>query len=468
MSGLTRLSATELGAGIAAGDFSPTEVARAFLARIDAVNEQLNAVVTSTAERALETAGQLEAELAAGQSRGPLHGVPIAHKDLYCTQGVRTTAGSAVHADFVPDHDATVVTRLSEAGMVMLGKTNTHEFAYGPTNDASYFGPCRNPWNPECFSGGSSGGSGAAVAARLLPAATGSDTGGSIRMPAACCGVTGLKPTYGRVSRHGIFPLCWTMDHAGPLARSVEDCAVLLATMAGPDPLDAASSSRTVPDYRAALSDDIAGLRIGVPNRHFFDRAQADVDVVVRAALAELEKCGAVLVDCDVPHIEHAAAAAMAIYLSEATAYHDDQLDADPGLYTEQVRTFIELGNQVLAKDYLHAQRYRTLLGQTLADVFGAVDVLAMPAIPITAAPLGVAEVETRGQADGVFGALLRNTEPFDLAGLPALVVPCGFAGDGMPVSLQLVAPAFDEATVLKVGHRYQAASDWHLRCPPL
>jgi len=468
VSDITNLSATELGGGIIAGEYSPTEVTQAFLERIAAVNEQLNAIVTYTTESALATAHELEAELAAGKSRGPLHGVPIAHKDLYYTAGVRSTGGSALRADFVPEHDATVVVKLREAGMVMLGKTNTHEFAYGPTNEASYFGPCRNPWNVECFSGGSSGGSASALAARSLPAATGSDTGGSIRIPAACCGVTGLKPTYGRVSRHGIFPLCWSMDHAGPLARSAEDCALLLRAMAGHDADDVASSSAPVPDYQAALTGDIAGLRIGVPNRYFFDRAQAEIDTLVREALRELEACGAILVDVDIAHIEHAASAAMAIYLSEAVAYHDDELDADPSLYSEQVRTFIEMGNQILAKDYLHAQRYRTLLGQGIAELQRGIDVLAMPAVPITAQPIGTAEVEIRGEIDGVFGALLRNTEPFDLTGQPALVVPCGFANNQMPVSLQLVGRAFEEATVLNIGHRFQQVTDWHLQRPAI
>jgi len=468
MSELTSLGAAAIGAGIQAGEFSPTEVTQAFLDRIARINERLNAFVTLTADAALDAAKRREAELTSGQSRGLLHGVPIGHKDLYYTKGVRTTAGSAVHADFVPDFDATVVQRLDEAGTIMLGKLNTHEFAYGPTNDASYFGPCRNPWDPDYFSGGSSGGSGSAVAARLLPAATGSDTGGSIRMPAACCGVTGLKPTYGRVSRHGIFPLCWTMDHAGPLARSVEDCALLLESMAGADPADAACSTRVVEPYHANLDRDLAGVRIGIPRRFFFDRAQADVDAAVTNALAELESLGAVLVDVDIPYIEHAASAAMAIYLAEAVAYHDDQLDDDPSLYTEQVRSFIELGNQVLAKDYLHAQRYRTLLGQSLSEVMRDIDVLATPGTPITAAPIGVAEVDVRGEADGVFGALLRNTEPFDLTGVPALVMPCGFAANGMPVSLQLVTRAFDELTALQVGHRFQQATDWHLREPGL
>ena len=408
-----------------------------------------------------------EKEIRSGNLRGPLHGIPIGHKDLYRTKGLRTTAGSAVHADFIPDVDATVVVKLRDVGMVTLGKLNTHEFAYGPTNENSLFGPCRNPWDVSRISGGSSGGSGAALALRLIPAATGSDTGGSVRIPAACCGVTGLKPTYGRVSRQGIFPLCWTMDHAGPLARNVEDIALLLAAMAGPDPDDIASADRAIPDYRAALSEDVSDLRIGVPNKFFYDHCEADVEATVRNALADYEAMGAVLIEVDIPHIEHAPAAALAIYLAEAVAYHDDQVDQDPTLYSEQVRTFIELGNQVLAKDYLHAQRYRTMLGRTLVDLFDEVDLLATPTVPIVAPPVGVSHVDIDGEEEAVFGLLLRNTEPFDLTGLPALAIPCGFSDSGLPISLQLAGPAFAEARVLSAGHAYQQATDWHLRSPP-
>lgn len=408
----------------------------------------------------------VDAEIATDGQRGPLHGVPIAHKDLYYTKGVRTTAGSAVRGDFVPEFDATAVARLRGAGMVLLGKLNTHEFAYGPTNDTSLFGPCRNRWDFARVSGGSSGGSGAAIGMRMIPAATGSDTGGSIRMPAACCGISGLKPTYGRVPRHGIFPLCWTMDHAGPMARRVEDIAGLLQAMAGFDANDAASSTLPVPDYPSSLDYAVSGLRIGVPNRHFFAQSDAEVDILVREALAEFERMGAHLIDVDIAHIEHASAAAMAIYLSEATAYHEDQIEADPSLYSEQVRTFLELGNHVLAKDYLHAQRYRTLIGNQLAALFGDIDLLATPTLPIVAPQIGQADVEIHGQDDSVFAALLRNTEPFDLAGVPALVIPCGLSA-GMPVSLQLVGAAFDEARVLAAGHAFQRETDWHTRLPP-
>lgn len=468
MSELTELDVAELGARIAARKVSPVEVVQAFLDRIGQVNERLNAFVTVTADRALAAAREAEAEIAGGRYRGPLHGIPLGHKDLYATAGVRTTGGSRVLENHVPTEDATVVARLAEAGMIGLGKLNTHEFAYGPTNEHSMFGPSRNPWNTDCITGGSSGGSGAAVAAGLVPIASGSDTGGSIRMPAAACGVSGLKPTYGRASRAGILPLCWTMDHPGPLARSARDCALFLQACAGHDPRDAATADRPVPDYAAALTGNIRGLKIGLPRRYFYDRAQERVTDAVEAALQELEKLGAELVEVELPHIDHAAAAAMAIYVAEATAYHDDTLDDRAHLYTEQVRTFLELGDQLLAKDYLHAQRYRTLLGREMAEALAQVDVLATPGIAITATPIGGENVEIRGAQDGIFGAILRNTEPFDLTGLPALVVPCGIAADGLPVSLQIAGRAFDEATVLNVGHAYQQATDWHRRRPPL
>jgi len=468
MTDLTDLDVVELGRAIAARELSPVDVVEAFLARIEVLNPRLNAYVTVTREPALEAARAAEAEIAGGRYRGPLHGVPVAHKDLYATAGIRTTGGSRVLENNVPTQDATVVAQLAAAGMISLGKLNTHEFAYGPTGEHSMFGPSRNPWDTDRITGGSSGGSGAAVAAGLAPIASGSDTGGSIRMPAAACGLTGLKPTYGRSSRAGILPLCWSMDHPGPLARSAMDAALFLAVTAGLDPRDAATADRPVEDYVAALTGDIRGMRIGIPRHYFFDRAQQRVTVLVDAALAELEKLGAELVEVDLPHIDHAAAAAMAIYVAEATAYHDDTLDDRAHLYTEQVRTFLELGDQLLAKDYLHAQRYRTLLGQEMAEVLTRVDVLATPGIALTATPIGQEMVDINGTEDGVFGAILRNTEPFDLTGLPALVVPCGLAEDGMPVSLQISGRAFDEAGVLKVGHAYQQVTDWHRRRPAL
>ncbi|MGR9092379.1 MAG: amidase [Gammaproteobacteria bacterium] len=468
MTELTHMSVSELAPLIETRRVSPVEITQAFINRIAASNARVNAFVTVDEAGAIAAAKVAEAEVTRGDYRGPLHGVPVAHKDLYATAGLRTTGGSHVLADNIPLVDATVVARLKQAGMITLGKTNTHEFAYGPSNEVSLFGAVNNPWNTGRISGGSSGGSGAAVAAGLVPIASGSDTGGSIRIPSSCCGLTGLKPTYGRVSRAGIVPLCWTMDHAGPLAHSALDAAMFLHAVAGPDPRDDACSADPPPDYVSMLSGDIQGLRIGVPRKIFFDRADNAVVRCVDDALAALEQLGAVLIPVEIPHIEQAAAAAMVMYLAEATAYHDDTLDDRAGLYSEQVRMFLELGDQILAKDYLHAQRYRTLLGKALLSVFEDVDVLASPATPITATPLGCESIAINGIEDGVFGALLRNTEPFNLTGLPALVAPCGFDGEGMPVSLQIAGPAFEEGRVLNVIHAYQTVTQWHEQRPAL
>lgn len=462
MTDLTGLDLVQLSDAIDAGETSPVEIIDAFLARIERDNARYNAFVAITADAARVAARQATDEIAAGNRRGMLHGLPIGHKDLYATKGVTTTGGSRVLENNVPNEDATVVTLLNQAGMISLGKLNTHEFAFGPTGEESCFGTTRNPWNTDRITGGSSSGSAAAVAGGLLPVATGSDTGGSIRMPAAACGLTGLKPTYGRVSRAGILPLCWSMDHSGPLARSARDAALILQACAGHDPRDAASANRPVPDYLAALTGDIRGLKIGVARGTFFDRAQTRVVQVVDRALGVLAEQGAELVEIEIPYIEHSAGAALAIYLAEATAFHDDTLVDRAHLYTEQVRTFLELGDQLLAKDYLHAQRFRTLLGTNMAAVLRDVDVIATPGIAITATPIGDTDVEIRGADEAIFGAILRNTEPFDMTGLPALVVPCGLADDDLPVSLQFAGRAFDEAGVLNVGHAYQQATDWH------
>lgn len=467
-SDLTRCEVNELASLIARRETSPLEITRAYLSRIEHHNGALNAFVTLDEEGALAAAKEAEVEIQNGQYRGPLHGIPIGYKDLYETAGMRTTGGSKVLENYIPTEDATVVAKLKAAGTINLGKTNTHEFAYGPTNEVSLFGPVSNPWDRQRISGGSSGGSGAAVAGCLVPIATGSDTGGSIRIPAACCGLTGLKPTYGRVSRAGILPLCWTMDHAGPLARSALDAALFLQVVAGPDPRDDASSSLPVPDYEKALTGSVKGLRVGVPRVGFFDRAEADVVQHVDEAIAVLENLGAVLIPVDVPQIEYAADAAMAIYLAEATAYHDDTLDDRADLYSESVRTFLELGDQLLAKDYIHAQRYRTLLGKSLTEIFRNVDVLAMPGTPVTAKNMGTETALINGSEDSMMAALLRNTEPFNLSGLPAVVAPCGFDADAMPVSLQIAGPAFTEARILNVVHAYQANTDWHQRTPQL
>jgi aspartyl-tRNA(Asn)/glutamyl-tRNA(Gln) amidotransferase subunit A len=466
MTDLAALDAVALSQLLQARTLSPVALAEALLDRIGRLNPALNAFVTLAGDGALAEARQAEAELAAGRSRGPLHGIPIGHKDLFATRGLRTTGASRQLAERVPAEDATSVARLRAAGTVLLGKLNTHEFAYGPTNEVSLFGPSRNPWDAARITGGSSGGSGAALAAGLVPLATGSDTGGSIRIPAACCGVSGLKPTYGRVSRAGVLPLCWSMDHAGPMARSVRDLALMLGAMAGHDPQDEASAERPVPDYLAALTGEVRGLRIGVPRGYFFAPAQPEVVAAVEQALRDLERQGARLVPLEVADIGHAAAAALVIYLAEATAWHEDTLDGRPELYDPAVRDFLELGDQILAKDYLLAQRYRSHLGRSLAACFEQADLLALPTLPLTATPFGATKVDLGGEPASPFAALLRNCEPFNLTGLPALTLPCGFAA-GLPVGLQLVAPAFGEPLVLNAGDAYQRVTDWHRQRPP-
>jgi len=424
--------------------------------------------VLLTEEAAMADAKAAEAEIVRGNYKGPLHGIPIGQKDLVETKGVRSTAGSKVLADHVPSADATVAARWREAGTIMLGKLNTHEFAYGPTNDSSMFGPARNPWDTNCFSGGSSGGSGAAVALGMAAGATGTDTGGSIRIPSACCGDSGLKPTYGRAPRTGIFPLCWTMDHPGPIARSVEDCALLMQPLAGPDAKDAAAADRPVPDYVAALKAGVKGVRIGVPTNYFYLGATEEVDDAVRTAVKVLEDLGAIVEEVDIPDIEHAATAALLMYLVEASAYHEDWLNEKSALFTDQVRTFLELGNYVLAKDYVQALRYRTYLGEKIADVFEKVDVLATPTLPIPAHPIGQETTTIRNHEVSVFASLIHNTEPFNLTGLPALVMPCGFSSKGLPISLQIVGRPFSEDRILPIGHAYQGATDWHTKRPQL
>ncbi|MGD9536133.1 MAG: amidase [Alphaproteobacteria bacterium] len=468
MAALTELSVAELGAAIKSKQASPVEAVKAHYERIRAVNDKVNAYVLLTEEAALAEAKAAEAEIARGNYKGPLHGIPIGQKDLIETKGVRSTAGSKVLMNHVPSEDAVVAARWREAGTIMLGKLNTHEFAYGPTNDSSAFGPARNPWNTECFSGGSSGGSGAAVALGMAAGATGTDTGGSIRIPSACCGTTGLKPTYGRAPRTGIFPLCWTMDHPGPIARSVEDCALLMQPLAGPHPRDKATADRPVPDYVASLKAGVKGVRIGVPTNYFYSAATEEVDRAVRDAVKTLEGLGATVEEVDIPDIEHAGTAALLMYLVEATAYHDDWLNEKSALFTDQVRLYLELGNYVLAKDYVQALRYRTHLGEKIADVFEKVDVLAVPTLPIPAHPIGQETTLVRGKEVSVFGSLIHNTEPFNLTGLPALVMPCGFSGKGMPISLQLVGPPFAEDRLLPIGHAYQGATDWHRKRPKL
>ena len=466
MTALVHKPIHEIGPLLEAKKLSPVELVKEYLANIKQHNPEINAFVTVTEDLAFEEARAVEAEIMKGRYLGPLHGIPVAHKDIYCTDGVRTTCCSNLLKDFVPDYDATVVRQWRESGTVMLGKVNTHEYAYGTRNTVSSFGAVKNPWRLDCHTGGSSGGSAAAVIMGMCGAATGSDSGGSIRMPSAATSVTGIKPTYGLGSRHGVFPLMWTMDHPGPIARDAHDCALLLQPMAAYDPNDRTTVFRKYPDFAALLNKGVKGMRIGVPYRYFFDEAEEVVASTVLEAIAVYRELGAEIVDVDIQYIEHAGTASGVLHLAEAAAYHDDNFARDKSQFQPETRRNLELGAYILAKDYLHAQRYRALLGQSFKKALREVDVLAMPTISLLTVPRDQDSILIKGKERSVHLSMLHNTEPFDLTGLPAMSVPCGFSDDMRPIGMQIVSRPFAESTVLRVGHAFQKATDWHTRRP--
>jgi aspartyl-tRNA(Asn)/glutamyl-tRNA(Gln) amidotransferase subunit A len=449
----------DLGRRFRARTLSPVELTTALLQRIERVDPALHAFVTVTADRALGEAKAAEVAIAGGDPR-PLLGIPVGYKDIYATRGIRTTAGSALLEDWVPDADATCVTRLQAAGCVMLGKLITHEFAWGIQEPGHRFPPARNPWNRDRIPGGSSSGSGAALAAGLCVGALGSDTGGSIRGPASFSGIVGLKPTYGRCSRAGVLTLSWTLDHTGPMARTVEDCAFQLQALAGHDPLDPASSRAPVSDYLAPLGQSVRGLRIGVPSRDFFlEGADPEVAAAFEASLATLRRLGAEVEDVSLRHIWDAPSF-MVIMASEAFAYHERDLRERPHLYGDILRARLLHGGLYTAAEYVQAMRLRERLRQEMQAALRKVDLLATPTTPKPAPTFAMAY-------DRSVGFPRANMPPFNLSGLPALALPCGFTRDGLPISLQLVGRPFDEATVLRAGHAYEQATEWHTRRAP-
>ncbi|HXJ84830.1 MAG TPA: amidase, partial [Candidatus Methylomirabilis sp.] len=395
--------------------------------------------------------------------------VPVALKDLYCTRGVRTTGGSKILEHWVPGEDATVVSRLIDAGAIILGKLNMHEFAYGPEGLNPHYGSPWNPWDETShrICGGSSSGSGAAVAAGLCPGALGSDTGGSIRIPASLCGISGLKPTYGRVSRAGVLPLAWSLDHVGPMCRTAADCALMLGAMAGYDPRDASTSVLPVPDYVAALTGNVHGLRIGLLQAFFMESAGEEQQRAVRGALTVLEGLGAVVREVTLDKVGLTAGASTAMIAAEAYAYHESWLKKRSAEYGSDVRERLRLGAFVTGADYINGQRARALARDSVDAVLSGLDVLAGPTTPIAAPVAGASEVEINGGRQPVRASLIRFTRPFNVTGHPTISIPCGFTGDGLPIGLQIVGRPFDEATVLRVADAYQRATDWHTRRPP-
>ncbi len=448
---------------VRAGKVSPVTLTEACLERIAHHDGDLLSFIHVSAS-ALEQAIEAEAQIKGGGWRGPLHGIPVAIKDNYFTADMPTTVGSTAPGLEFPRRDSASAARLRAAGAVLIGKTRTHEFAWGNVTP-----PVRNPWDLTRVPSGSSGGSGAAVAAGFCAAAMGSDTGGSIRMPAAACGVVGLKPTFGRVSRDGIVPHSWSLDHPGPLTRSVADAAHLLQVLAGYDPADPACQDQPVPGYAEALARPVRGLRVGVCRNHFFEHNQEDVEAAVEAAIRDLAAAGAKVVEFRIPNLEYGLAAIFAIELASSTAYHD--LSLRNGLtphFQPDVRTLVEMGRFVTATDYLKAEQVRAVLIEDFRKAFEKVDVIVGPTTPITAWKSGEWTVKVAGKDESVLSASWRFTFPYNLTGLPAISVPCGFDRDGLPIGLQIAARPFDEATLLRAAHAYERRHDWKDRMPAL
>jgi aspartyl-tRNA(Asn)/glutamyl-tRNA(Gln) amidotransferase subunit A len=457
-----------LATAIRAGGLSPVELTEACLARIERLDGRLRAFVTVDAARARETARAREAEVRAGRLRGPLHGIPVAYKDLCAIRGLPASCGTRIDEYFIAEHEATAVSRLAAAGAVALGTLNMSELALGPFGDNAHRGDAQNPWRAGHVPGGSSSGSAAAVAAGLVLGALGTDTGGSVRLPAACCGVVGLKPTYGRVSRAGVMPLSWSLDHVGPLARTVRDTALLLGVLAGPDPRDATTSRRPCPDYTGELDRPIAGLRVGVPTAYYRDGIAPEVEAAVRDAIETLAGLGARVAPRELPDPRALVDVASVIQHAESAAVHARMLREQPHALQPAVRARLEVGLQISAHDYLQASRLRARLARAfIRDVFAETDVLVMPTIPEPAPTLEAAKAGGTEEIVHRMGRFARLTRPWNTLGLPALSLPCGASALGLPIGLQVVGRAFDEATVLRVAHAYEQAAGWWCRRPP-
>jgi aspartyl-tRNA(Asn)/glutamyl-tRNA(Gln) amidotransferase subunit A len=484
--GLTRLTIHDLGVAYRGGVTTPTEVVRAYLDRIDAVDDRLGAYLTVMRDEALAAAGAADERFRAGNPRSPLDGVPIALKDVLCTRGVRTTCASKILERFVPPYDATVVARLRSAGAVLIGKTNMDEFAMGSSTEHSALRTTRNPWNLARVPGGSSGGSAAAVAAELAAAGLGTDTGGSVRQPAAFCGVVGLKPTYGRVSRYGLIAFASSLDQVGPMTRTVQDAAALLGVIAGHDPADSTSVAEPVPDYVAALAGGVRGLRLGVPREYFVPGMDPAIASLVREAIALLARLGATLQEISLPRTDYGLAVYYIVAPAEASSNLARYDGVKYGLRVPGARDLVEmtartraagfgaevqrrvmLGTYALSAGYYEAyygraQKVRTLVSQDFDTAFAQVDLIVAPTTPNVAFEHGAKADPLAMYLNDVF------TVPTSLAGLPAVSVPCGFDANGLPVGLQLIGRAFDEARVLRAAHAYEQATAWGERRPAL
>ncbi len=452
------------------GKLSPVDLVETALRRLERLNPVLNAFLATTTDSARREARRAEREIRTGRRRGPLHGIPISLKDNIWTRAVPSTAGSKILSGFLPPEDATVVRRLRRAGAILIGKTNLHEFAYGVTTENPHCGPVRNPWDTNRMVGGSSGGSAAALAAGIGWGSLGSDTGGSARIPPSLCGVVGLKPTFGRVSCHGVVPLSVSLDHVGPLATSVTGAAWLLGAIAGRDPHDAFTEASPAPpaDYAHALPKRLSRLRIGLPREHFFDGLDPEVGAAVEAAARQMERLGARLRDVSLPGVAGWVAEAAEIAFAEARRYHESAgyFPARAAEYGRDVRRLLERGGEIRAVDYLADTDHMRQVRAGWDEMLSGFDALLTPATPIPAPPLGRRTAPIEGREETVRAALLRLCRPANFTGAPALVLPCGFTRAGLPIGLQLMGPLWSEQRLLHIGYAYEQSTEWHNRHP--
>jgi len=461
-------SITRISKRIKEKEISPVEVIDAFLERIDAVQNKINAFITVSDVEARRAAKKAEQEIVGGDYRGPLHGIPLAVKDLFFTSGIKTTCGSKILGDFVPEENATVIDRLVDAGAIIIGKTNMTEFASIGTGHNSHYGFARNPWNVDHLTGGSSSGSAGALAGSCALLALGTDTGGSIRIPSALCGTVGLKPTFGRVSKCGVYPLCWSLDHPGPMTRTVADAAISMNVMAGYDPKDDCSIDMPVPDYCSFLTGDVKGIRVGVPDTFYFDQIEPEVKANTESAIEALKDLGADVKSVHIPDLEKAATATLVILNSEAAACLEKFHRTRPDDLGEDVRSRLDLGALNLATQYIKAQRIRRRIQENFSQAFAQVDVLVTPAVSITAPRTDESTIRIVDKDVPIAVALPHCTRIYDLVGLPSVSIPVGFSSTGLPSGIQIAGKAFHEGIVLRVADAYERNVYQHSQWPAL
>ena len=453
---------------VAGRQLSPVEIVDAHLRRIDATDGALNSFITLLRDESMAAAREAEGAIGSGGYIGPLHGLPIGLKDLYYTKGIRTTMGSKIMGEFVPDADAAVTERFHAAGAIVIGKLQMHEFALGATSENPHYGPAHNPWDTGRMTGGSSGGSGSAVASGQCMGALGSDTGGSVRIPASLCGIVGLKPTFGRVSRYGVYPLSWSFDTVGPMTRTVRDAALVLNAIAGHDSRDLSSSRRPTEDFAERLEDGISGVRIGIPREYFFEKTEPQVTDSVREAATVLEGLGASVDEVSIPVLEHSQTISTPISQAEASQVHTEHLRDRAHDIGADVRGRLYQGALIPATDYIKAQRARTVYNARMAEAFQRFDALVAPTCPVGAPQLGERTVQVGDVAEPTLALLSRLTRPFNVSGVPTVSLPCGFTSYGVPIGLQIAGRPFEDAAVLRIAHAYEQATEWHKRRPPI